>query len=65
MSPLHLAAAEGRLRCIQALLKVGHIVDCVDNVQWPPLMYADFSADEQCVVELIKADPSQVRPRHI
>ncbi|XP_065196427.1 uncharacterized protein LOC135827918 [Sycon ciliatum] len=60
VSPLHMAAAVGHLHCIQALLHHGHRVDCVDNQDWPPLMYANFSASERCVVELMKAKPEQL-----
>lgn len=59
-SPLHLAAAAGCVSCVSTLLSNGHEVDCRDYKGWPPLLYAHFTDNTGCFLELMKAKPSQV-----
>lgn len=37
-----------------------HVVDCRDNIGWPPLLYAHFQKHQECVLALMKAKPKQV-----
>ena len=50
----------GDTECVQLLLNFGHQVDCVDKCGWPPLLYANFKAQESCVLALMKPKPEQV-----
>lgn len=50
----------GSTECVQLLLTYGHPVDCVDKSGWPPLLYADFNAKEECVLALMKPKPNQL-----
>lgn len=50
----------GDTQCVQLLLNFGHQVDCVDRYGWPPLLYANFKAQESCVLALMKPKPEQV-----
>ncbi|EDO40299.1 predicted protein [Nematostella vectensis] len=59
-SALHLAAMAGNTRCVQLLLDSGHPVDCLDKYGWPPLLYANFKAQESCVLALMKPKPEQL-----
>lgn len=60
MTPLHLAASLGNLQSIKLLLDFGHKVDCIDNYGWPPLLYANFRASEECVIMLFEKNPRQI-----
>lgn len=42
------------------LLQYGHEVDCLDSCGWPPLLYANFAAQESCVLTLMEANPQQI-----
>lgn len=59
-TPLHLAAARGNLDAIKYLLCKNHPVSCIDQDGWPPLLYANFQTDKQCVVELFNKNPAQL-----
>jgi len=50
----------GSTECVQLLLTYNHPVDCVDKHGWPPLLYADFNAKEECVLALMKPKPRQL-----
>eukprot|EP00051_Salpingoeca_urceolata_P011518 m.142867 g.142867 ORF g.142867 m.142867 type:complete len:1142 (-) comp17149_c0_seq5:93-3518(-) len=60
ISALHTAAAEGHASTVQLLIDAGHTVDCTDDCHWPPLLYANFEANEQCVLSLLRAKPEQL-----
>ena len=60
-TPLHLAALNGWVECIDVLISHGHTVDCRDAQGWPPLLYAHFQDHHDCVLALMKAQPKQVR----
>ena len=60
-SALHLAALSGWQDCVQLLISHGHIVDCIDERGWPPILYAHFKDHEDCVLALLKAKPQQVK----
>lgn len=45
---------------IKYLLSVGHPVDVIDENGWPPLLYANFQTEKQCVVELFSKNPKQL-----
>lgn len=64
-SPLHLAAVSGWTDCITELIISCHPVDCVDNKGWSPLLYAHFQNNQDCVLELMKVKPQQVRPQDL
>ena len=55
-----MAAACGNLDAIHYLLREKHPVDCIDQDGWPPLLYANFQTDKQCVVELFNKNPAQL-----
>ena len=50
----------GSTECVQLLLDYGHQVDCLDKYGWPPLLYANFKAQESCVLSLMKPNPRQI-----
>ena len=58
---LHLAALGGHTDAVEMLVQCGHPVDEVDNAGWPPLLYANFQANEQCVLTLLNAKPDHLR----
>ena len=60
MTCLHIAASGGSTECVQLLIDHQHPVDCPDNKGWPPLLYANFSSHEDCVLAIMKAKPKQV-----
>jgi hypothetical protein len=45
---------------VKLLLEYGHQVDCLDSWGWPPLLYANFAAQESCVISLMEPDPKQI-----
>ena len=57
---LHLAAASGDTQSVKLLLQYGHQVDCLDSWGWPPLLYANFAAQESCVISLMEPNPKQI-----
>jgi hypothetical protein len=57
---LHLAAASGDTQSVKLLLQYGHQVDCLDSWGWPPLLYANFAAQESCVLSLMEPNPKQI-----
>ena len=57
---LHLAATSGDTKTVQLLLQYGHQVDCLDSSGWPPLLYANFAAQESCVLSLMEPNPKQI-----
>ena len=59
-TPLHLAAARGSVDAITYLLNAKHPVSCIDQDGWPPLLYANFQTDKQCVIELFNKNPAQL-----
>ena len=60
-TPLHLAAVNGWVECVEALVAHGHPVECRDERGWPPLLYAHFQNHQECVLALMRANPKQVR----
>jgi hypothetical protein len=50
----------GSTECVNLLLCNGHPVDCVDYCGWPPLLYANFKAQEECVLALMNPKPEQL-----
>ena len=58
---MHLAALGGHTAAVEMLVECGHPVDTVDNAGWPPLLYANFQANEQCVLSLLNAKPDHLR----
>ena len=35
-------------------------MDCLDSSGWPPLLYANFAAHENCVLSLMESNPKQI-----
>ena len=50
----------GFTECAQLLIDHQHPIDCKDNKGWPPLLYANFSSERECVLAIMKAKPDQV-----
>jgi ankyrin repeat protein len=56
-APLHLAAAEGRTKTVESLLKdEGYDVDSVDDLGNTPLFYASLGGYEDVVQLLLETD---------
>lgn len=62
-SCLHIAALLGSTQCAQLLISHHHPIDCTDNKGWPPLLYANFYSERECVLAIMKAKPNQVHIR--
>eukprot|EP00124_Ichthyophonus_hoferi_P000365 Ihof_evm4s13 gene=Ihof_evmTU4s13 len=60
-TPLHLAAIAGDQASIQFLLDHNHPVAPSDRAGWPPLLYANFETNEECVLALFAKDPTQLQ----
>ena len=61
MSALHIAAANGYIESIKFLIDEAQVkIDIPDNRGWPPLLYANFQAHEECVMCLLKPNPGQL-----
>ncbi|XP_065890153.1 E3 ubiquitin-protein ligase HACE1-like [Dysidea avara] len=59
-SCLHIAALLGSSQCAQLLISHDHPIDCVDGKGWPPLLYANFSSERECVLSIMKSKPNQL-----
>ena len=57
---LHIAALGGHTEVVQTLLRHGCQVDVLDDASWPPLLYADFNAKQECVLSLFAPKPAQL-----
>ena len=53
-SVLHYAAASGSTACVYLLLEYGAAADATDNAWWPPILYADFTAQKECIMALLR-----------
>jgi hypothetical protein len=61
---MHLAALGGFSEAIDALINLGHPVHVVDHCGWPPLLYANFQANEACVLALVQVGGTRHHPKH-
>eukprot|EP01134_Creolimax_fragrantissima_P004899 CFRG4899T1 len=59
-TPMHMAAIVGNTECVKFLIDNLHPVDVVDHNGWPPILYADWGASEDCISLLFEAGPSQI-----
>lgn len=60
VTPLHLAAASGNLKTINLLLQYDHPTDVLDEHGWPPILYANFRSNEDCVSTLMARNPQHI-----
>lgn len=58
MRAMHVAAAMGRVDCLQTLLNAGALRDSADNQGWTPLMFAVQSGFDDIVEVLLSAGAS-------